>query len=44
MLCEFFALANGSEMQRSSATLNGMTGRQREKGASKLGQAKLKIG
>ena len=44
MLCEFFDLANRSEMQRSSATLNGMTGRQREKGASKLGQAKLKRG
>ena len=44
MRCEFFVLTNGSEMQRSSATLNGMTGRQREKGASKLGQAKLKRG
>ena len=44
MRSEFFLLANGSEMQRSSATLNGTTERQREKGASKLGQAKLKIG
>ena len=41
---EFFTLTNASEMQRSSATLNGTTERQREKGASKLGQAKLKIG
>ena len=32
---EFFALANGSEMQRSSATLNGTTERQRGKGASR---------
>ena len=32
---EFFVLANGSEMQRSSATLNGTTGRQNGKGASR---------
>ena len=32
---EFFVLANGSEMQRSSATLNGTTGRQSGKDASR---------
>ena len=32
---EFFLLANGSEMQRSSATLNETTGRQKEKDASR---------
>jgi len=32
---EFFVLANGNEMQRSSATLNGVSERQSEKGASR---------
>ena len=37
---EFFTLANGSGMQRSSATLNGMTGRQSGKGAYRAKMAK----
>ena len=32
---EFFILANVNETQRSSATLNGVSGRQNEKGASR---------
>ena len=36
MRSEFFLLANGSATQRSSATLSGTTGRQKEKGASSL--------
>jgi len=32
---EFFILANVNETQRSSATLSGMSGRQKEKGASR---------
>ena len=35
MRSEFFILANGSETQRSSATLSGTTGRQKGKGASR---------
>ena len=31
---EFFILANVNETQRSSATLSGMSGRQKGKGAS----------
>ena len=31
---EFFLLPNANETQRSSATLSGMSGRQKEKGAS----------
>ena len=35
MRSEFFALANANETQRSSATLSGMSGRKRGKGASR---------
>ena len=35
MRSEFFALANANETQRSSATLSGMSGRQKGKGASR---------
>ena len=31
---EFFLLPNANETQRSNATLSGMSGRQKEKGAS----------
>ena len=40
---EFFVLANGNEMQRSSATLNGVSGRQNEKRRKQMAQLNLEI-
>ena len=40
---EFFTLTNASEMQRSSATLNGTSGRQRGKGASRWRRRMQKV-
>ena len=40
---EFFLLPNANETQRSSATLSGMSGRQKEKGASSWRRQMQKI-
>ena len=40
---EFFTLTNASEMQRSSATLNGTSGRQQGKGASRWRRRMQKV-